>query len=164
MRHASPISVRTALLSLFVAILMPFAAAAQTNVVDLTDVFIKNGAVIDELAVSQISNVVLIMGKTNDTAKAQAVSRIATTLGYARVANLIVVRDDVADDAAIVYIGQRRLELEPSLRGCRFRVASVLGVVHLTGGVLRDAQADLAVHILSKVEGVKEIHDDLARR
>jgi osmotically-inducible protein OsmY len=163
MRHASLISIRSTLFGLLAAILMPFAAAAQTNVIDLTDAFIKSGAVIDQLKVSQISDVVLIIGRTNDVAKAQAASRIATTLGYTRVANLIVVRDDIADDAAIVYTSQRRLELEPSLTGCRFRVASILGVIQLTGAVIKDEQEALAVHILSKIDGVKEIHPNLAR-
>jgi osmotically-inducible protein OsmY len=120
--------------------------------------------VIEGLTVVQISDVVVIRGKTNDAVKSQAVSRIANTLGYLRVANLIVIRDDAADDAAIVYTGQRRLELEPGLQGCRFRIASLRGVIQLTGGVRRDAQEELAVYILSKVDGVKEVHPKLARR
>jgi osmotically-inducible protein OsmY len=164
MNHPFAPSVRSTLLSLVaVALLFPFAAFAETNVIDLTAAFIKNGVVIDGLAVSQISDIVLICGKTNDRTKAEEASRIATSLGYHRVANLIVVRDDVTADAAIVYTGQRRLELEPALEGCRFRVDSTRGVIRLTGRVHRDAQADLAVKILSRIDGVKAIHPDLAR-
>jgi osmotically-inducible protein OsmY len=152
----------TLALPLLVAVLVP-SALAQTNAVDLTSAFILNGAVIEGLTVVQISDVVVIRGKTNDAIKSQAVSRIANTLGYPRVANLIVIRDDAADDAAIVYTGQRRLELEPALEGCRFRIASLRGVVRLTGGVRQEAQEELAVYILSKINGVKEVHPKLAR-
>lgn len=148
---------------LVMAALTPAAAWAQTNAVDLTPSFILNGAVIEGLTVVQISDVVVIRGKTNDAIKSQAVSRIANTLGYLRVANLIVIRDDAADDAAIVYTGQRRLELEPGLAGCRFRIVSVRGVILLTGAVRREGQEELAVYILNKVEGVKEVHPKLVR-
>ena len=162
-RHFAP-SLRSTLLSLVAAVLVfPFAAFGQTNVVDLTATFIKNGVVIDELAVSQISDIVVIRGTTNDRTKAEAASRIATTLGFHRVANLIVVVDDATADAAIVNMGQRRLELEPALEGCKFRVDSNRGVVRLTGRVHRDVQGDLAIAILSRIDGVKAIHPDLAR-
>jgi osmotically-inducible protein OsmY len=150
-------------LLLVVALSLPLAASSQTTVVDLTAAFIKNGVVIEGLAVSQISDIVLIRGKTNDRTKAEEASRIATTLGYRRVANLIVITDDVTADAAIVYTGQRRLELEPALEGCRFHVDSNRGVIRLTGRVRRDAQGDLAIAILSRIDGVKAIHPDLAR-
>jgi osmotically-inducible protein OsmY len=151
------------ILLLLMAFLTPAAALAQTNPIDLTPAFILNGAVIEGLTVVQISDVVVIRGKTNDAIKSQAVSRIANTLGYLRVANLIVIRDDAAEDAAIVYTGQRRLELEPGLHGCRFRIASLRGVIQLTGGVRQQAQEELAVYILSKVDGVKEVHPKLLR-
>jgi osmotically-inducible protein OsmY len=154
---------RATVLLLVVAFSFPLAALTQTNVVDLTAAFIKNGVVIDGLAVSQISDIVLIRGKTNDRTKAEDASRIAETLGYHRVANLIVITDDVTADAAIVYTGQRRLELEPALEGCRFHVDSNRGVIRLTGRVHRDAQGDLAIAILSRIDGVKAIHPDLAR-
>src|SRR5579872_1240466 len=93
-----------------VATLLPFAAFAQTEAVDITAAFIRNGVVIEDLKVVQISDIVLIRGETNDKKKAIAASRIATTLGYQRVANLIVIRDDASDDAAIEYTGGRQLE------------------------------------------------------
>lgn len=155
--------VRAAALCAAVAILFPAAMLAQSNVLDVSAGFIKAGAVIEDLTALQISGIVVIRGKTNDENKARDVSRMATELGYLRVANLIAVRDDVAEDAAIVYTSQRRLELEPALAGCRFRVDSALGVIHLTGSIQREAQSDLAVYILSKISGVKEVHQDLVR-
>jgi osmotically-inducible protein OsmY len=155
---------RRTLLGLVVATLMPFAAFAQTDAVDVTAEFIRSGAVIEDLAVVQISDVVLIRGKTNDKKKAVAASRIAMTLGYQRVANLIVIRDDATDDAAIEYTGRRQLELERELEGCRFRVDSDRGVIRLTGSVHNDLQSDLAVAILARIDGVKAVHPDLSRR
>ena len=149
---------------LIVGTLVPFAALAQTDAVDVTAAFIKGGAVIEDLKVVQISDVVLIRGKTNDRNKALRAGHIATALGYQRVANLIVIRDDATDDAAIVYTGQRQLELERELDGCRFRVESNLGVIRLTGSVRRDLQSDLAVAILARIDGVKAVHPELSLR
>ena len=163
MRSLSARLVRAPLLILILALVFPVAASTQTNVIDLTATFINNGVVIDELAVYQISDIVLIRGKTSDRSKAEEASRIATTLGYQRIANLIVVVDDATADAAIAYTGQRRLELEPALEGCTFRVNSNRGVIRLTGRVHRDAQGDLAIAILSRIDGVKAVHPDLAR-
>ena len=163
MKPHTALSLRATLLSLVVALAFPLAASAQTEVIDLTAVFINNGVVIDGLAVSQISDIVLLRGKTNDRTKAEEAGRVATTLGYRRVANLIVIVDDASADAAIAYTGQRRLELEPALEGCRFRVDSNRGVIRLTGRVHRDAQGDLAIAILSRIDGVKAVHPDLAR-
>jgi osmotically-inducible protein OsmY len=164
MNQPSARSVLVTLFSVVVAwMVLPFAAHAQTNVIDLTATFVKQGAVINRLEVYQISDILLIRGKTNDRAKAEEASSIAMTLGYHRVANLIVITDDATDDATIVYAGQRRLELEPALEGCRFHVDSNRGVIRLTGRVQRDVQGDLAVAILSRIDGVKAVHPDLAR-
>jgi osmotically-inducible protein OsmY len=155
---------RKTIFSLVAAALLPFAAFAQTDAVDITAAFIRNGVVIEDLKVVQISDVVLIRGKTNDKKKAIAASRIATTLGYQRVANLIVIRDDATDDAAIEYTGGRQLELERELAGCRFRVVSTLGVIRLTGSVHSEPQSDLAVAILTRIDGVKAVHPELSLR
>jgi osmotically-inducible protein OsmY len=163
MRSPAARLVRAPLLILVLALAFPLVASTQTNVIDLTAAFINNGVVIEELAVYQISDIVLIRGKTSDRTRAEEASRIATTLGYHRVANLIVVVDDATADAAIAYTGQRRLELEPALEGCTFRVDSNRGVIRLTGRVRRDAQGDLAIAILSRIDGVKAVHPDLAR-
>lgn len=157
-------SARSVLVMLFsVVVVFPFAAFAQRDVIDLTATFVQQGAVIDKLAVYQISDILVIRGKTNDRTKAEEASRIAVTLGYHRVANLIVITDDATDDAAIVFTGQRRLELEPALEGCTFHVDSNRGVIRLTGRVHRDVQGDLAIGILSRIDGVKAVHPDLAR-
>jgi osmotically-inducible protein OsmY len=160
MRVPAPFS--AILRGLLAAIVIPLTASAQSDAVDITAAFIKRGAVIEDLKVVQISDNVVIRGKTNDGNKAAKAGRIAASLGHLRVANLIAIRNDATDDAAIAYIGRRQLELESSLEGCRFRVRSKLGAVELTGRVRREMQADLAVAILSRIEGVKTVHADLA--
>ena len=152
------------LLILIIVALVPLGAAAQTDAVDITAAFIRGGAVIEGLKVFQISDVVLILGRTNDAKKAERAGRIATTLGYQRVANLVVIRDDATDDAAIVYTGQRQLELERELEGCRFRVESNRGVIRLTGSVRSNLQSDLAIAILGRIDGVKSVHPELVLR
>lgn len=163
MRARFPISVFAILLGFLSAIVIPFTAAAQSDVVDITAAFIKSGVVIEDLKVVELSGIVLILGKTNDRHKAETATRIAASLGYGRVANLIVIRSDATDDAAIVYVGRRQLELERGLEGCRFRVQSTRGAVEVTGRVQRDMQAELAISVLSRIEGVKTVHLDLAR-
>jgi osmotically-inducible protein OsmY len=163
MSRVSTRALRASLLSLVVASVLPFAALAQTDAVDLTASFVKRGAVIADLSVFQISDIVIIRGATNDRAKAIEAGRIAMTLGYLRVANLIVVVDDEKADAIIISLGRRQLELEPALDGCRFRIDSNRGVIRLTGRVHRDSQRDLAVSILNKIDGVKSVRADLAR-
>ena len=164
MNHPSAPSLRVTLLSLVVAtIVFPLAAFAQPEAIDLTATFLESGAVIEDLAAVQVGGIVVIRGKTSDRTRAVEASRIARTLGYQRVANLIAVVDDATADAAIENVGQRRLELERALGGCRFRVDSKRGVIRLTGRVHRGAQGDLAVAILSRIDGVKAIHPDLGR-
>src|SRR5207244_3023210 len=51
---------------LIVLALLPLSAVAQTEAVDITAAFIRGGAVIEDLKVVQISDIVLIRGKTND--------------------------------------------------------------------------------------------------
>lgn len=146
-----------------IALLFPFSAIAQTNIVDVTPEFVKAGAVIEGLKVIKLSDIVIIRGKTNDPAKAAKTVRIANALGYSRVANLITVRDDATDDAAIEYTAHRRLELEPGLEGCRFKVDSRRGIIHLTGRVQSEMQSDLAFQMLRAIDGVKGIRNELTQ-
>jgi osmotically-inducible protein OsmY len=141
-----------------VVLLFPFAAPAQTKVFDLTPAFIDCGADIEELLVYRVGGIVLIRGTTSDATKAADAGRIATFLGYERVANLIKVTDEVADDALIEARGHRQLDLEPMLDGCRLRVDSSLGIVQVGGKVKREAQKTLAIEILLRVTGVREVH------
>jgi osmotically-inducible protein OsmY len=139
------------------------SAFGQVHPVDITAAVVDKGAVIEDLKVVEVNGIVILRGKTNDARKAAKAARIVTDLGHARIANLIAIRDDATDDAAIEYTARRRLELERALEGCRFHVDSNRGVVRLTGRVRREMQADLALQILRRIEGVKEIDNKLTK-
>ena len=151
---------RAALCALIAFTAFPFAASAQTKVFDLTPAFLECGADVDELLVYRVGGIVIIRGTTGDASKAADAGRIATFLGYDRVANLIRVVDEPATDAQIAARGQRQLELEPMLVGCKFHVDSTLGVVQVRGTVRQAGQKSLAIEILHRLPGVKEVHWD----
>lgn len=161
MTDSSRHTLRAALCALIAVVAFPFAVPAQTDVVvDLTPLFVARGADIDQLVVYRVSGVLLIRGTTLDRTKAADAGRIATSLGYTRVANLIRVVDGPAADALIAVRGQRALDLEPMLDGCRFHVDSAVGVVQISGRVRNEDQKSLAIGILKRLPGVKEVRWD----
>ncbi|HEX9163147.1 MAG TPA: BON domain-containing protein [Thermoanaerobaculia bacterium] len=127
---------------------------------DLTPAFVDCGVDIKELLVYRVGGIVLIRGTTADPAKAAEAGRIATFLGYERVANLIRVIDEPAVDGAIEARGRLELDLEPMLAGCRLHVGSTRGAVLVGGTVGGEAQKALAIEVLLRVSGVKEVHWD----
>jgi osmotically-inducible protein OsmY len=150
-------TLRATFCTLIAIVAFPFAASAQTKVFDLTPAFVDCGVEIEELLVYRVGGIVLIRGTTRDAEKAADAGRIATFLGYDRVANLIKVIDDRSVDALIEARGRRQLDLEPMLNGCKFHIDSTLGVVNVGGRVRREAQKPLAIEILLKVAGVKQV-------
>ena len=151
-------TLRTAFCTLLVTFALPFATFAQNKVFDLTPAFVDCGVEIDQLLVYRVGGIVLIRGTTDNATKAADAGRVATFLGYDRVANLIRVVDRPTADASIESRGQLQLDLEPMLAGCRFHVDSNVGVVRVGGTVVREAQKDLAIEVLLRVTGVKEAH------
>jgi osmotically-inducible protein OsmY len=152
-------TLRTMLCAL-ITIAFPLLASAQTKVFDLTPAFVDCGADIEELLVYRVGGIVLIRGTTDDATKAADAGRIATFLGYHRVANLIRVIDEPAADRLIETRGQLNLDLEPMLAGCKFHIDSALGVVRVGGRVIREAQKALAIEVLLRVAGVKTVDWD----
>jgi osmotically-inducible protein OsmY len=149
---------RLTLFALIAAVAFPLAGFAQKpKVFDLTPAFVDCGVDIEELLVYRLGGIVLIRGTTSDATKAADAGRVATFLGYDRVANLIRVVDEPAADKSIEERGQRQLDLEPMLEGCRLRVDSNLGVVSVGGKVARTSQKALAIEVLLKVAGVKQV-------
>ena len=145
---------------LAVAVLVPLAAYAQVDAIDLTAAFVDGGVTIDRLLVYQIGGVVLIRGRTGDPLMAAAATRFAARAGYRRVANLIEVLPGLADNA-LVSGARRELELTRQLDGCHFQIDSAGGIVRLRGQVVREAQKDLAVYLVAKIDGVKKVHSEL---
>ncbi len=148
---------RRSLFLLFLCLLVPSAVHAQVEAVDLTDSFLAGGIEIDRLMVYKISDIVLIRGRTSDVAAAAEAGRFAEALGYRRVANLIVIVPGLAD-RAIERFAARELDMARGLEGCRFQISSLKGILHLRGEVRREAQKDLAIGLLRRIDGVKAVH------
>jgi osmotically-inducible protein OsmY len=144
---------------LFAVSLFPAAAGAQSEAIDLTAVFRSAGVDIIDLRVYQVSGIVLIRGTSADRAKAENAGTVARTLGYERVANLIVTTP--AHDVDIVRFAEVSLGRRRGLDGCRFRIDSLNGIVSVGGSVYRELQRDVAVELLRKIDGVKEVHSTL---
>ena len=153
-------SFRAALLVSLAVALVPAAARAQSEPVDLTAMFRSAGADITDLRVYQISDIILIRGTTADRGKAENASRLARNLGYQRVANLINVVEPIAD-VNIVRSAEGSLGRQRALDGCKFHIDSLNGIVRIGGSVDRELQKDVAVELLRRIDGVKEVHSTL---
>ena len=145
---------------MFVASLLPVAARAQSEPVDLTAVFRSSGVDIDDLQVYQINGIVLIRGTSADRGKADNAGTVAKNLGYQRVANLIGLAG-LTKDVDIVRFAEGSLVRQRSLEGCKFYIDSLNGIVRIGGSVYREMQKDVAVELLRRIDGVKEVHSTL---
>src|SRR5437879_4272711 len=151
-----------ALAAVVAFLLITPARADQTATVDETQQFLDAGVRIDGLQVIEVGGIVVIRGRTTDQAQADEAGRVARTIGYTRVANLIQIIEP-ADDAAIQRQAERELAMSRSLDGCRFRVASQQGVIRLAGHVLFEVQKDVAVGLLRNIYGVRQVRSTLDR-
>ncbi|MDQ6800458.1 MAG: BON domain-containing protein [Acidobacteriota bacterium] len=150
----------SALLTLFVASLFPIAASAQSEPVDLTAQFRSSGVDIADLQVYQINGIVLIRGTSADKVKAENAGIVAKNLGYPRVANLIGLSGAIRD-VDIVRFAEGSLVRGRALEGCKFHIDSVNGIVTIGGSVYQEMQRDVAVDLLRKIDGVKEVRSTL---
>jgi len=140
--------------------LFPLAVRAQSEPTDLTAVFRSAGVDITDLQVYQISGIVLIRGISADRGKVENARTVALSLGYQRVANLIELTAP-ANDVDIVRFAEGKLGRQRTLDGCKFHIVSLNGIVRIGGSVDRELQKDVAVEVLRKVDGVKEVHSTL---
>ena len=153
-------SFRAALLVSLAVTLAPIAARAQSEPVDRTAIFRSAGVDIINLRVYQISGIILIRGTTSDRGKAENARVVATNLGYQRVANLIDVAEPI-NDVNIVRFAEGSLGRQRALDGCKFHIDSLNGIVRIGGSVDRELQKDVAVELLRRIDGVKEVHSTL---
>lgn len=158
-RRPTP-SFRAALLVLFVVSLFPLAARAQSEPIDLTAMFRSAGVDITDLRVYQISGIVLIRGTSADRGKAENAGTVAKNLGYQRVANLIELAGRT-NDVDIVRFAEGSLGRQRTLDGCKFHIDSLNGIVRIGGSVYQELQKDVAIGLLRKIDGVKEVHSTL---
>ncbi len=154
-------SIATAVLVVALIAVTPMASAASPQEVDLTNTFRAAGAVADRLQVYEIAGVVLIRGRVADKAQAEEVGRIAQSLGYTRVANLIQVVEH--RDEEITRRAEFELTVNRSLDGCKFRVTSDQGRVRVAGLVKHELQKDVAAQVLKNIDGIRSVEFDLNR-
>jgi osmotically-inducible protein OsmY len=145
---------------LFVLSPAAFAASAPETV-DLTNTFRAAGSTVDRLQVYEISGIVIIRGRAADKAQAEDLNRMATSLGYTRVANLVQIVQDRDDE--ITRKAEVELTVHRSLDGCRFHVTSEKGVVRVAGQVVHELQKDVAAQVLRNIDGVRSIEINLTR-
>lgn len=151
---------RVAVLAAILMALTPASLAAEQPV-NLTQSFMDAGATVDRLQVYQIADIVIIRGRTESKASAEAMSRIAQSLGYSRVANLVQIVEN--NDVAIARAAERELTVHRSLDGCRFQVTADNGVVRVAGNVTHELQKDVALQVLRSVDGVRDVQVDLTK-
>ena len=149
-----------AVLALLIAI-TPVASAASPEAVDLTNTFRAAGATVDRLQVYEIAGVVLIRGRVNEKSQAEEVGRIAQSLGYTRVANLVQVNEH--RDEEIARRAEVELSVNRSLDGCKFHVTSEQGRVRVAGLVKHELQKDVAAQVLKNVDGIQSVEFALRR-
>ena len=144
-----------------VVTLSPAALAATPEAKNLTPAFVAAGASIDRLQVFEIAGIVVIRGRVADKAQAEEVGRLAQSLGYARVANLVQVVED--RDVEIARRAEVELSVNRSLDGCRFQVSSDNGIVRVAGSVKHELQKDVAMQVLRSINGVRAVEVNLDR-
>ncbi len=149
-------------LAALVVLLMPVTLHAdQPEAVDLTNSFRAAGlSDIDRLQVYEVGGIVILRGRTDSNLKAEDAGRIATSLGYTRVANLIQLTS-APDDGVILRAAERALARHRSLDGCKLRVDSQHGVVRIAGTVHSELQKQVAIELVKNVDGVRSVQSDL---
>jgi len=140
----------------------PMVRAEEPAAVDLTSSFRTAGlADIDRLAVYEVGGIVIIRGRTDSSDRAASASRIASQLGYTRVANLVQLTT-APDDVAIQRAAERALARHRSLDGCTLTVDSQHGVVRVAGTVHNELQKQVAVELLKNIDGVRGVEAELS--
>jgi osmotically-inducible protein OsmY len=158
-------STRTAVGAFLIATLFAgvlSASPAQSKVTDLTPQFKTAGVSIDRLSVYEVGGIVIIRGRTPEKAEAAEAARVATDLGYTRVANLVQIVEPI-DDPALQRAAERELTMNRSLDGCSFRIKATEGVVSIAGRVRHELQKDVAVELVKNIDGVKAVQSTLER-
>jgi len=115
---------------------------------------------IDDLSATNVGGIVVLKGTADATSARQAVA-IVHQLGFARVANLIVMQAPI-DDEGMRRMAERQLASTRALDGCMLRVSCAKGVVRVEGTSSSDLQADVARNVLRHL-GAQEVQVALKR-
>lgn len=148
-------------IAVFTVAFAPVGVAATPEVNDLTGRFQSAGASLDRLQVYEIAGIVIIRGRAADEAQAAAIGRLAQSLGYSRVANLVQVVEH--RDAELKRAAEVELAVNRSLDGCKFRVTADKGIVRVAGVVRHELQKDVAMQVLRSLDGARSVEVDLDR-
>ena len=149
----------TLTLATFLMAASPVAFAENPEAINRTEQFLSAGAAVENLQVFEVSGIVIIRGRTADKTQAEDVARIAKTLGYERVANLVQIAEN--NDGRITRAAERELTVHHSLDGCQFRVSSIRGIVSVAGRVRHELQKDVAMQVLRRIAGVRSVEANL---
>jgi osmotically-inducible protein OsmY len=146
-----------------VAVFFAVSAIAEPPAThDVTAQFVNGGVILEGFRAVEVGGIVILRGHASDTASAERPAVVAQTLGYNRVANLILI-DAVPDDARIARDAERGLALQRGLDGTQIVVVSSHGVVRLSGTVSNELQKDMAVHVVRNIAGVRAVQMSLKR-
>jgi osmotically-inducible protein OsmY len=156
-KAAAPVAILMAVLAI-----SPVASAVEPDAVDLTSAFRAAGAtMVDGLQVYEISGIVLIRGRAANKTQAEELGRVAQSLGYTRVANLVQIIEN--RDAEITRRAEVELSVNRSLDGCTFRVTSNQGNLRVAGLVKHELQKDVAAQVVRNIRGIRSVEFDLTR-
>jgi osmotically-inducible protein OsmY len=152
--------------ALFIAALLVSTIAAADSsgpaTVDVTSRFMSAGAPVSDLQAIEVGDILVLRGTATSPVEAANTGKIATDLGFTRVANLIRVVAP-ADDATIQRMAERELSRHRGLDGSRIRVSSLHGIVTLAGKVSQELQKDMAVALVRNIDGVRGVTSSLQR-
>ena len=115
---------------------------------------------VDGLTATNVGGIVVLKG-TADSASALQAAAVVKQLGFARVANLIVMKTAV-DDEGIRRVAERHLASTRALDGCTLRVTCTKGILRVEGTASSDLQADVARNVLRGI-GAQEVRVELKR-
>jgi osmotically-inducible protein OsmY len=162
MRTIIKASAPVAILVATLLAISPVASAVEPDAVDLTSAFRAAGAtLVDGLQVYEISGIVLIRGRAANKTQAEELGRVAQSLGYTRVANLVQIVEN--HDAEITRRAEVELSVNRSLDGCTFRVTSNQGNLRVAGLVKHELQKDVAAQVVRNIRGIRSVEFDLTR-
>jgi osmotically-inducible protein OsmY len=116
---------------------------------------------VNQLYVRNVGGIVVLRGSA-DAAEAARAGEVVKSLGFARVANLIV-PDAKFDDDNIRRDAERQLAQARQLDGCTLIVSCDKGVLRVSGTVHHELQKDAARSVLRSVRGAREVQVDLSK-
>lgn len=155
-------TIKAVVFAVIVIALSPVALAANPETIDLTQAFRSAGAPdIDKLQVYEIAGIVLIRGRAVQQSQAEELGRVAQSLGYERVANLVQIIEH--RDIEIARRAEVELTVNRSLDGCKFRVTSEQGIVRVAGSVKHELQKDVATQVIRNIKGVRAVEMNLQK-